>query len=483
MKVARLPRLTAIATASALAFGCMVGPNYRRPDVTTPGSYRGVEAAAEEASLADVPWWDVFRDPVLEALIQEALAKNLDLQVAAARVLEARAQAGIARSFLFPEVGAAAGYGAEQVSRLSDPPQGADDKTYQNWNFGVNVSWELDLFGRIRREREAAVARYLATEEGRRAVLVTLIGDVADSYFRLLELDLEIEIARRTLLLNDETIEFYRTRLEGGVSNRLEVDQAVANRAITAATIPEIERQIAITENGLSVLLGRPPGPIERGVALSDQYLAPEIPAGIPATLLERRPDVVSAEHQLMAANADVGAARALFYPSIGLTGAFGGLSGSASDLLKSDSILWSVGAGLFQPLFQGGRIRRNVEAYEARYVQAVAEYQKAALNAYRDVADALVTRRKLAEVRVEQETGVEALRDASQLARSRYDNGLSNYLEVLIADQALFQQELLLARTRGAELQAFAQIYRSLGGGWQFEGQAAAPAVAEPVE
>jgi multidrug efflux system outer membrane protein len=254
------------------------------------------------------------------------------------------------------------------------------------------------------------------------------------------------------------------------VSNRLEVDQARANRAVTAAAIPDIERQIAIAENALSVLLGRPPGPIARGRAIGEREVPPHIPAGLPAGLLERRPDVVQAEQFLVAANANVGAAKALFYPTITLTGSAGAVSSSLSDFLTPQSMIWSFGAGLFQPLFNGGRIKQNYEAAKARFDAAMAQYQKAALNAYRETADSLVTIEKLAQRRTEIEDGVEALRDAVQLSRARYDTGLSSYLEVLIADQQLFQQELQLAQVRGAQLRSVAQLYRALGGGWELE-------------
>ena len=451
--------------------GCAVGPNYHRPEVPAPPNHRGVEGTAVAESLADVPWWQVFDDPVLQRLISASIAFNYDLRAASARVVEARARAGVAKSFLFPQIGFAAGYTGQQVSRNSDPAQaGADDKTFQNFNLGFNLSWEIDLFGRIRREKESAFALYLGSEQGRRGVLMTLVADVASLYFQLRELDLELEIARRTLKLNDETVSFYTNRLQGGVSNRLEVDQAQANRAITASTIPDIERQIALTENALSVLVGRLPGPIDRGSALNEQHFPPSVPAGIPATLLERRPDVAQAEDFLVSANADVGAAKALFFPTISLTGLLGGVSRDLSNVVKADGAVWSLGAGIFQPIFQGGRIKRNYEAAKARFDQALAQYQKAALNGYREVADSLITIEKLRSARTEQETGVVALRDASKLARARYDTGLSNYLEILIADQSLFQQELQVARTRGAEFVALAQLYRALGGGWQPE-------------
>ena len=458
-------------TASTLGAGCAaVGPNYKRPEMAPPPAYRGATPTAAVESLGDMPWFQVFDDEALQALIRESIANNLDLRIAVARVQEARALSGVAKSFLYPEVNLGAGYVGEQGSRSSQPPAAGKntDRTFNNTSVTASMAWEIDLFGRVRRNSEAAFNRYIATEEGRRAVIVALVADVASSYFLLRELDLQLEIAHRTLKLNEETVQYYDTRLQGGVSNRLELDQAVANRALTAAQIPEIERRIAVLEHAISVLVGRPPGSIIRGRTLVDQHTPPLVPVGVPATLLERRPDVIQAERLLVASNADIGAAKALFYPTISLTGAFGLISGDLSELLKGDSIIWSVGSGLFQPLYNAGRNKRNYEANLARFQQSLAQYQSAALNAYREVADALVTIEKLAGVRVAQEVGVEALRDASQLARARYDNGLSSYLEILIADQQLFVLELQLAQTRGNQLRAVAQLYRALGGGWQ---------------
>jgi len=298
-------------------------------------------------------------------------------------------------------------------------------------------------------------------------VLVTLVGDVATNYFLLRELDMQLEIARQTLRLNDETVAYFQNRLNGGVSNRLELDRIQANRALTAAAIPQIEQQIAITENNLSLLLGRAPAPITRE-RLADVDAPPAIPAGLPASLIERRPDVAQAEQLLVAANADIGAAKALFFPTISLTGFLGGVSGDLTRFLGGDGAVWSVGAGLLQPVFQAGRLRRNLEVMQARYDEALALYRKAALNGYREVANTLVTIQKLAEVRVQRQVGVTALVDASDLSRSRYDSGLASYIEILTADQDLFQQQLLLAQVRGAELRARAELYRTLGGGWQ---------------
>jgi multidrug efflux system outer membrane protein len=312
-------------------------------------------------------------------------------------------------------------------------------------------------------------------------VLVTVVSDIATSYFLLRELDLQLEIAKRTVVLNDQTVTYYTDRLNGGVSNRLELNQATANRELTAATIPEFERQIALLEHALSVLVGRAPGAIARGRTLEEQQVPPAVPVGVPATLLERRPDVIQAERLLVAANADVGAAKALFYPTISLTGSLGWVSGDLGKILKGDSFIWSFGAGLFQPLFNGKRIRRNYEAALARFDQAIVQYQQTALTSYREVADALVTIQKLAAVRASQEQAVLALREAAQLSRDRYETGLSTYLEVLTADQQLFERELELAQTKGGQLRVIAQLYRALGGGWQPE-TPAAPAPGSPT-
>jgi outer membrane protein, multidrug efflux system len=480
----RVPLAAIAALTGSFVGGCAaVGPNYKRPEMAPPPAYRWAAETQAAASLADTPWWQVFDDDVLQGLIRDAIAHNLDLRTAIGRVQEARALAGVAKSFLYPEVNLNAGYAGNQASRNAQPSvsQPGEDRTFNNTNITATLAWEADLFGRVRRTSEAAFNRYLASEEGRRAVLITVVSDVATSYFLLRDLDLQLEIAHRTLAINDQTVAYYNSRLTGGVSNKLELDQAVANRSVTAASIPDIERQIALVEHSISVLVGRPPAAVARGRTLEETHLPPAIPVGVPATLLERRPDVVEAERLLTAANADVGAAKALFYPTISLTGALGVLSGDLSQILKGDSVIWSVGAGLFQPLFNAGRNKHNYEAAIARFDQATAQYQLAALNAYREVADSLVTIQKLASVRVEQTNGVVALRDASHLSRSRYDAGLASYLEVLIADQQLFQLELELARTRGDELQAFAQLYRALGGGWQPEPQPGAPATPAP--
>jgi multidrug efflux system outer membrane protein len=454
-------RLAAVALLASVTACAPVGPNYKRPALPAPAQFRFDDTARAE-SIADLPWWQVFDDPVLQQLIRDAIQGNLDLRAAAARVERFRAEAGIARSLLYPQVDGTASLTTQQNSGVAN-----GDVQYAAV-YGFQLSWEADLFGRLRREREAAVARMLASEQGQRGVLVTLVGDVASTYFLIRQLDVELAIARRTVGVADETVTYFQNRLDGGVSNQLEVDRIRAFRAQTAATIPNIEQQIAIAENAMSLLLGRVPSPVMRQVSDTLPPIPPAIPAGLPSSLLERRPDVVEAEELLVAANADVGAARALFFPALSLTSLVGGVSGSLATLLGGTGALWQVAPSLLQPVFTGGRLRRNLEAARASFDEAVAQYQKAALNGYREVANALITIQKLADVYAQQQTAVTALRDATDLARARYNNGLASYIEILTADQDLFDQQLLLARTGGAELRARAELYRALGGGWQ---------------
>jgi len=449
--------------------GCAVGPDYQRPSVLIPDNYRGVQGAPTAESLADLPWWEVFRDPVLQELTKEALSNNYDLRAAAARVEEARSQIGVVRSFLYPQVNFNFGGSAQQVSRASDPTQAfGANRNFQNWLTGFGMIWEIDVFGRIRRESEAATADYVSTEMDRRGVYITLVADVAQAYFNLRELDLELEIARATLKLNDDTVRFYQSRYDTGISNRLEVETAIANRSRTATTIPDLERQIAIQENLINYLLGRNPGSIPRGAALTDQYHPPAIPTGLPSALLERRPDVQSAEQLLVAANANIGAAKALFFPNFSLSTALGSVSHDFSNIADKRAAIWAASGGILQPVFLGWRLLSNYEGRKASFDAALAQYEKAALNGFRDVADALVTIDKLKDARVEEEAQVTALQNSSRISRLRYDAGYSNYLEILTADQQLFEAQIELARIRGQELNGVVQLYRALGGGWQ---------------
>jgi outer membrane protein, multidrug efflux system len=467
MHTAASARLIGLVTVASVSAGCLLGPNYQRPELTSPQQFRFVEGAQAE-SLADVPWFGVFEDPALQDLITTAIMSNLDLRAAVARVEEMRARAGIARSYLYPQVDGVADYRARAATNAQPDETDDEDTFHQSTSYGFQLGWELDLFGRLRRQNEAALALALASEQARRGVMVTLVGDVASSYFLLRELDVQLVIARQTLDINDQTVTYFQNRLDGGVSNRLEVDRIRALRAQTAATIPQLEQQIATVENEVSLLLGRPPSAIARGPATPDAPLPPAVPPGLPTSLLERRPDVAEAEQFLVAANADIGVAKAMFYPTISLTGFLGGISGDLTTFLGGTGGIWSAGAGLLQPIYQGGRLRRNSEVAQARFDQALAMYQKAALNGYREVADALVTIQKLAEERVQHEAGVTVLVDAADLARARYDSGLASYIEILTADQDLFEQQLRLAQTRGEEFRARAELYRALGGGWQ---------------
>ena len=460
-------RLIQLAAVALFSSGCLVGPNYMRPEMASPQRFRFVEGEQAE-SLADAQWFQVFDDLALQALIKDAIANNLDLRAAVARVEEMRARAGIAKSFLYPQVDGVASYSARGATTAQSDGPDDEDTFHQSGSYGFQLSWELDLFGRLRRQQEAAVALALASEQARRGVMVTLVGDVASSYFLLRELDIQLAIARQTLDVNDQTVTYFQNRLDGGVSSRLEVDRIRALRSETAVVIPDVEQQIAVVENEISFLLGRPPGPITRDPATPETPLPPPIPAGLPVSLLERRPDVAEAEQFLVAANADIGAAKALFFPTINLTGFLGGVSGDLVSFLGGSGGVWSAGAGLLQPIYQGGRLRRNAEAAQARFDQALAGYQKSALNAYREVSNALITIQKLAEARREHEVAVTALLDASDLSRARYDAGLASYIEILTADDDLFQQQLRLAQTRGAEMRARAELYRTLGGGWQ---------------
>ncbi len=443
--------------------GCAVGPSYKRPSVPVPEGFYGDERAAEARSLADVPWWDVFDDPVLKALIDEALRKGFDARLAASRVQEARARYGIARSQLFPSVDYEGRWQRARADQFVNPP-GA---TQTQWTVDAGFSWELDLWGRIRRLNESARAEYLATEEGRRGVLLSLVSDVAVAYIELRELDEELVIARHTTAAFQDTYDLFNRRLEGGAASALETARAAASLGQVAAQIPEIERAIVARENQINFLVGRNPQPIPReGPRMG---VPPDVPPGLPSTLLERRPDLRQAEQLLIAANANVGVAKADFFPRLSLTGLFGNVSPELGDLF-SHGKTWNVGAGLLGPLFQGGRIKRNYEAVRAQWEQATIRYEATAANAFGEVSRALVDRTKLVETRLQRGRTVTAYQEAVRLANRRYASGLSAYFEVLEAQQQLFPAEIGLAQTRRDQLVAVVNLYRALGGGWQAE-------------
>lgn len=458
---------------AVLLSGCTLGPAYERPAVPVPANHRGLEGPATEESLADLAWWDAAKDPVLRSLIGEALEKNKDLRIAAARVEEYRALAGI--NNLFPSVAAGASAGRARTSETVQLIPGG--QTRSAFGLSASVAWEVDLWGRLRRTNEAAAAQYLATEEARRGVYLSLVADVATAYLQLRSLDEQLGIARRTLESRKTSFDLIDKRLLGGVGNKLESSQAASAVAQTEAAIPQLEQAVFAQENLLSLLLGRAPGPVERGSPIGDIRLY-EVPAGLPSALLERRPDVRQAEQALRAANAQVGIAEASLFPQLSLTGDFGFQSGDLSDLLKSGSFAWSAGAGLLAPIFQAGRLRRNLEASKARWEQARLGYEKAALAAFGDVSTALNASRKTAEIVAAQRRNVEALKEAERLALLRYDGGISPYLEVLDTQRQLFSGELSYAETLRDQRAAIVRLYRALGGGWK---QAEQPAATEP--
>ena len=467
----RAPRAVALVVLAAFAPACMVGPNYKRPSVPVPERYHGdaVAAADEAGTLADLPWWAVFDDPVLAALVREALQNGFDARLAAARVEEARALYGGARGNVWPGAGYQGGVERQRADQTTNP----SGETATKWSAELFFSWELDLWGRLRRQTEVARAQYLASEEARRGVLLSLVSDVASAYFELRELDEDLEIARRTTAAFQETHDLFRRRLEGGAASALETARAEALLGSVSAQIPEIERAIVAKETELNFLLGRNPQPILRDGPLAP--LPPPVPAGLPSALLERRPDVREAEQLLVAANAGIGVAKADFFPRLSLTGDFGNASRELGDLFRQGRS-WSLGAGLLGPLFSAGRIKGNYRASQARFQQAKVRYEATVAASFGDVTRALADRTKLAEAEAQREGAVRAYREAVRLANVRYASGLSAYFEVLDAQQQLFPAELSLAQTRRNQKLAVVGLYRALGGGWQHEAAAPAP-------
>ena len=451
-----------LLAALALA-GCAVGPNYRRPDVAVPDQLPGQAAQAQAASLADQAWWDVFRDDALRSLIAEALRRGYDVRIAAARVEEERALAGIAHAGYYPQLQAS----AEWTRSRSSPFAAISAVPVSLYNVNLGLSWELDLWGRVRRLNEAALAQYLATEDARRGVLLSLAAEVATGYFNLRKLDLQLEIAKRSAGAFKETDDLFSRRLAGGAASALETASAEATLAATTANIPNLERAIAAQENQLDLLLGRNPGPIPRGAPLDDQFMPPEIPAGLPSQLLERRPDLRQAEHALVEANAEVGVATANMFPTISLTGAMGGVAPQVSELF-GDGKTWSIGAGLLTPIVQAGRLKHLRHAAAAQWEQAKAGYQQSVTSAFAEVATALVAYQKLDEVERDQARAVAAYREAVRLSNLRYVAGLSDYLEVLQAQQQQLAAENSLAESRFERLATLVELYKALGGGWK---------------
>jgi outer membrane protein, multidrug efflux system len=453
--------------SSGLVAGCMVGPDYHRPIVQTPTAYRDLgentQLQPQTASYADLPWWQVFQDPQLQDLIRTALKQNYDLQLATERINSARAQVTITRSSLFPQVQGNGNFA------------GGKENTFQtNYNFltlTADAAFQLDLFGKLRRATEASRAQLLATEDARQTVILTLVSDVASDYFTLLQLDLQLQITHETVKTQEDSVKLTKLRVDHGVATKLDVLQAQQVLDSANATIPDLERLIAQEENAISILLGNYPQAVTRGRPLVEQPLPPEVPPGLPSALIERRPDIREAEQTLVAANAEIGVAKAEFFPQISLTGSGGGAFGRSSafsGLMSSQLGIWSYGLQVSQPLFTGGALTGNLRFAKSQHQQSLISYQQAIQRAFGDVSDALIGFQKFHQVRVRQEDTVADLQESVRLSIMRYRGGTTTYLEVLDGQRSLFSAELTLAQARGTEYQSLVQLYRALGGGWQ---------------
>lgn len=454
-----LPALVALLAIS----GCTMGPKYQRPAITAPPAFRGVaEPTTATESLGDSKWWTVFQDEELQKLIRTALAENLDVRLAASRIVQAQAQVGITRADQFPVIN-----GTGSVARQRNPSNPVFPAFEANMSqLGLSSVWQLDFWGRYRKATEAARATMMANEWNRKAVIGTLVANVATAYFQLRELDLELELSQRTLAARKESLQLNRTLEEGGAISRLDVHQAEVLVEQAARKIPDIEKRLALQENLISTFLGRNPGDVARGKRLTEQMLPPAIPAGLPSTLLERRPDIRQAEWQLIAANARIGVAKAALFPQISLTGVAGFQAYSITGLF--DSKVYNVGAALTQPIFDFGRNRANVRLSEAQKEEMVLEYRQAVQQGFREVSDALVSVARNREYRERQESLRRAAGQASEMSSIRYKGGATSYLEVLRSETDLFDAELELAQAQLRERLAVVQVYNALGGGWE---------------
>lgn len=478
------PSILALIAALMLS-GCMFGPNYRRPVVEAPKTFRFEDREAKD--LANTAWWEQFQDPVLNELIQIALRENKDLLIAAARVEEFMGRYGVSRSALFPQVSADAAAGRERFSRVNGgvPIPETVNTSRDFYQAALSATWELDIWGRIRRLSESARADLLSTEEGRRAVVLTLVSSVANAYVNLRDLDKGLEIAKQTTASRGETYKLYQLRFQGGIISEIQLAQIKSEYEVALATIPQFEKAIAQQENALSILLGRDPGPITRGRTI-DTLVLPAVPAGLPSDLLERRPDIRQAEQNLIAANAQIGAAKALYFPTISLTGFFGTSSAELSDLFTGKSKIWSYAVPISLPIFTAGNIEGKVRASEAVQKQTLILYQQAIQNSFREVEDALVDQNRTRVQLEAQLRQIEALRTYARLARLRWDEGYTSYLEVLDAERSLFNAELSYTQSQGTLFQALVNLYKAMGGGWvtkadSMTGYAPVPADWEP--
>jgi outer membrane protein, multidrug efflux system len=466
-------RLTMVSLTAVVLAGCTLGPNYQRPLVKTPENFRAPDPLPppQATSLADLKWWEVFKDDKLQELIRAALAANYDLRDAVVRVDEARANLGITRSNQFPQVGAS---GSVQLTRLSRDGSFQLPATLvpsQNRNWGeasLNLlSFEVDLWGRLRRSTEAARANLLSADGNRKAVVTTLVSDVATAYLHLRELDYELEISQETLASRRDSLSLTTNRQTGGVATMLDLRQAEQLVETTEQTIPVVQQQIEQTENQITLLLGRSPGGIVRGQSFMQQELPPDIPAGLPSALLERRPDILAAEQNLVAANANIGVAKAAYFPQISLSGMLGGQSTQLSTLFNGPHSAWSFVPQISQPIFTAGRLKSNVKLAKAEREEALVQYEKTIQTAFTDVSNALIAHQRVRESRLKQETLVTTLQDRTRLAYLRYRGGVDTELNALDADRDLFQSQISLAEIRLNELLSVVQLYKALGGGW----------------
>ncbi len=462
-------RKSPIALAVLLS-GCAVGPNYQRPTIQTPNTFRA-SAKTDAESLADLKWWEVFKDEKLQELERTALAQNYDLREAAARVEAARAALGITRSNQFPNLDANADISTTRFSRNGSTSLPASFAPSQNRTFGGAtlslLSFELDIWGRLRRATEAARANLLGAEENRRAVMTTLVSEVAGAYFTLRELDYQLEISRRTLATRRDSLDLIKNRQAGGVATLLDLRQSEQLVYTAAETIPTLQLEIEQTENQISLLLGKPPGEVIRGLSLTEQVV-PEVPAGLPSALLERRPDIRAAEQTLIAANAEIGVAKASYFPQVSLTGLLGGQGTQLSSLFSGPSAVWNFTPQLTQPIFTAGRLKSNMKLSEAARDSALTQYEKTIQTAFTEVSNALIAHQRVRESRVQQELLVAALQDRTRLAYVRYRGGVDTLLNALDSDRDLFQAELTLSQIRLNELDSVVLLYKALGGGWQ---------------
>lgn len=474
-------RAAAVLSLSALLLalsGCTVGPNYKRPTTTPPDKYY-LENETNTTSIADLPWWEVFKDPQLQSLIQEALKNNYDVRIAATRIEQARQQAAIAHSLYYPQLS----YG---VNITGQRAPGIQTGTYYGYN--IPVSWEIDFWGRIRRINEQQRALLLASEEGRRIVYLSLVSDVATAYFELRALDEQLGIARSTAKSFQSTYDLFNKKFEGGAASALDTSRAEGALANVASQIPDFERQILAKENQISLLLGRNPGPIPRGAGLFEQNDMTQVPAGLPSTLMERRPDVRQSEEFLIAANAEIGVQRANYFPVIGLSAAIGGSSIALSQLAAS-GVTWGLGGVANGPIYTGGRLKAQVRAAYAARDEAELNWQKTLTSAFGEVSTALNGHEKFAEAVREETRSVNAYRESVRLSTIRYNSGFASYFEVLDAQLNLYPAETLRVFFELAHKVSLVSIYRSLGGGWKLsdpdwtnQGPATAPSITNPA-